>query len=97
MLETFSVNAKRIAEETEKKVALQKLLSSLSSRRHILWFNLEDLLERFNLNQEEFKMRNIILRDHRIIIPKVLQKYILKELHTAHLGQKILRIAKGYY
>ncbi|XP_011859199.1 PREDICTED: uncharacterized protein K02A2.6-like [Vollenhovia emeryi] len=92
LVEDLPVNAKRIESETKKDTQLQRLLVALQSGSQA------HSADRFNLEQSEFTLRKgIILRGHRVVIPKVLRARILKEVHTGHFGiNKMKGIARNY-
>jgi hypothetical protein len=54
--------------------------------------------ETFNIDTREFSIQqNVILRDHRVIVPKTIRALILKELHSAHFGiVKTKSLARGH-
>lgn len=54
--------------------------------------------ERFNIDQKEYSLQgNILMRGHRVVVPKVLRKRVLNELHEGHFGVvKTKNLARGY-
>jgi hypothetical protein len=54
--------------------------------------------ETFNIDTREFSIQqNVILRDHRVVVPKTLRALILKELHSAYFGiVKTKSLARGH-
>lgn len=92
LLETLPVDVRCIELHTKKDIDLQKLLHALRSG------SLAHSTDRFNLEQSEFTLQSgIILRGHRVVIPKSLRVRILEELHTGHFGiNKMKGIARNY-
>lgn len=92
LLETLPLNAECIETYTQKDTELQKLLKALRAG------TLAHSADRFNLDQTEFTLqRGIILRGHRVVIPKSLRTRILEELHTGHFGiNKMKGISRNY-
>lgn len=91
-IDTLPVTAKRIAIETNKDKKLQELLRALQSGKQV------HKLKRFNIDQTEFSLHDgIIMRGHRVTIPKKLQNQILNELHVGHFGViKMKGLARSY-
>lgn len=92
LLDSLPVTAGKIARETETDKQLQRLLRGLQSGNPI------HKSDRFNLDIVEFSLQNgIIMRGHRVVIPKMLRSLILKELHAGHFGTvKMKSLARGY-
>lgn len=92
IIDTLPITAKRIAIETNKDKELQELLQALHTGKQV------HKLKRFNIDQMEFSLHDgIIMRGHRVTIPKKLQGQILSELHVGHFGVvKMKNLARGY-
>lgn len=92
LLDSLPVTASKIAKETETDKELQKLLKGLQSG------NTVHKSDRFNLDLIEFSLqKGIIMRGHRVVIPKILRSLILKELHAGHFGiVKMKNVALGH-
>lgn len=94
-LETISelpVTAHIIAKETAKDIELHNIIRKLQRGIHL------KPKERYNINQNEYSLQNdILMRGHRVVIPKSLRRKILNELHTGHFGiVKTKLLARGF-
>ncbi|XP_018395382.1 PREDICTED: uncharacterized protein K02A2.6-like [Cyphomyrmex costatus] len=91
-LDTLPISANKIAFETNKDTNLKKLLQALHTGKQI------HKSDRFNIDQIEFNLHaGVIMRGHRVVIPKSLQPQILKELHSGHFGMvKMKELARSY-
>lgn len=91
-IESLPITAAILAKEYGKDSAMQNLMQKLRNGVQL------KPKERFNINQNEFCICNdVLIRGHRVIIPKMLQKHILTELHTGHFEMvKTKTLARGY-
>jgi hypothetical protein len=92
LIETLPVSVPQIAQETAKDSQLSNLLYKLQRGESL------KSSETFNIDTREFSIQqNVILRDHRVIVPKTIRALILKELHSAHFGiVKTKSLARGH-
>lgn len=92
LVNEMPVTAKEIAIETKKDQKLNKLLQALQSK------NPNQCTKFEHVSRLEFSLHNdIIMRDHRIVIPGKLRGVVLRELHSGHFGViKMKGLARGY-
>lgn len=77
-INTLPITATQIAKETGKDTELQELTQALQTRIQI------HESKRFHIDQVEFSLQNgVIMRGHRVLIPKTLRTQILKEYTQA--------------
>lgn len=80
-INTLPITAIQIAKETIKDTELKDLLRALQTGTQI------HKSKRFNIEQIEYSLQNgVIIRGHKVVVPKVLRTQILKELHSSHFG-----------
>lgn len=91
-ISTLPVTAAKIASETVNDKDLYDLLQALQSGSQV------HKSKRFNIEQIEFSIQDgVIMRGHRVVIPKVLQSKILEELHIGHFGViRMKSLARSY-
>lgn len=79
---TIPVTANQVAKATRKDKDLSQLLNHLKSGTH------NPINSKYATTPfREFSLSNdVIFRGHRVVIPSVLQKRILNELHLGHFG-----------
>lgn len=82
------VNVEVIKEHTRACEELRQLLTSLKNPHHG-----ESAPRFFGLELSEFSLLNdaVILRGHRVVIPKTVRKQILTELHEGHYGDRKMK------
>lgn len=92
IIDTLPVTANKIAIETKKDKDLHELIQALQSGKQV------DKSKRYNIDQIEFSLQDgVIMRGHRVVIPKALRPQILQELHSGHFGVvKMKNLARGY-
>ncbi|XP_011859117.1 PREDICTED: uncharacterized protein K02A2.6-like [Vollenhovia emeryi] len=91
--DTLPITAREVATATATDKELSKLLQILKSGK-----NTEKEKTFYTVNLHEFTLQNnVIFRGHRVVIPRILQKKILQELHTGHFGVvRMKHLARGY-
>lgn len=81
------LNAEIIAQQTKQDKVLNKMLKDIKDKDP----------NKLNINGEYTIEHGCLLRGRRVIIPKLLQAEILKELHVGHLGiVKMKGLARSY-
>lgn len=89
---TLPVTVEEIADETLKDKEIIQLLHGLQtgvSLSHTM---------RFGIDQNEFSLQSgCILRGTRVVIPSILRKKVLRDLHEAHFGiTKMTMLARSF-
>ncbi|BES99282.1 Hypothetical Protein NTJ_12100 [Nesidiocoris tenuis] len=81
-ISSSAVTAETVAEETARDPELQTIMQELRNSRTDSPYTVSS---------------NMLFRSDRVVIPKVLQTSILKELHTSHIGiTKMKQLARRY-
>lgn len=93
VLESVSVSTDQIAQATRKDVQLREIISELQKKKEVL------AKLRFNINQAAFSIQQgILLCNGKVVIPKLLQKRFLRDLHKSHFGvAKMKGLARTMY
>lgn len=90
-IQTLPVTFEELVTATKQYTQLREILQALQDGKKI---------NKNKAHNEEFEyslQQGVILRGHRVIIPKVLQKRILRELHNVHFGIiKMKMLARSY-
>src|SRR5436190_4305689 len=88
-INTMPVTKSEIESESHKNEFLNKIIQALKNGTS---------LEKLGLNDWEFSLQDgCVFRGNRIVIPKILQAKVLKELHIGHLGiVKMKALARSY-
>lgn len=82
-ISTEKINARIIAEETQKDSELRSLYSDLQLGK--------------NMDESYSIMQGVIFKNNRVVIPTSLQSLVLSELHYTHLGiTKMKQLARNY-
>ncbi|XP_018371357.1 PREDICTED: uncharacterized protein K02A2.6-like [Trachymyrmex cornetzi] len=91
-IQSLPVTFTELVTATKQDTHLRKILEALQSSKKI------DKESKTCINELEYSLQQgVILRGHRVIIPKVLQKRILQELHSVHFGTaKMKMLARGH-
>lgn len=91
-IDTMPVTREIMIEQTLKDRELNKIIQKLRLGKDI------KAKERFNVNIEELQIQDdILLKGNRVVIPKLLRKQVLDELHDGHFGVvKTKALARGY-
>lgn len=93
IFETLPVTAEQVAQATLQDTKLSKLLTFLKSGKG----SFED--DKFHtVPIKEFTLsKDVIFREHKVVIPSTLQRKILQELHSGHFGVvRMKHLARGY-
>ncbi|XP_031332739.1 uncharacterized protein K02A2.6-like [Photinus pyralis] len=90
-IHTLPVTVDELSKQTKLDTELGLLLTMLKENNNV------PHLVRFGINQSEFTIQNdCILRGNRVVIPSILRKRILKDLHCAHFGiARMLSLARS--
>jgi len=91
-IQSLPITFEELVTATKQDTQLRKILEALQNGKNINKKN-----KSYNDEIEYSLQQGVILRGHRVIIPKVLQKKILKELHSVHFGiAKMKMLARSY-
>lgn len=75
-----------LRDQTERDEELAILLLALKYGKQIT------PSQRFNLNLEEFSLQDgVIMRGARVVVPKILRKKVLNDLHECHFGSSRMK------
>lgn len=87
IIETLPVTVKEIESETKKDKDLHTLMQAMQAGKEV------HKSKRFNLAQVEFSLHNgVVMRGHRVVVPKTLRSRVLEELHSGHFGVVKMKI-----
>lgn len=92
LIEDLPITVQQLTTETNQDNEPRKIREAILNGKVL---NKED---RFHIEQHEFHVQaGVLLRGQRVVIPKKLRPYILKELHEGHFGiVKMKMLARGY-
>lgn len=89
---TLPVTHKELVQENKKDTQIRDLIVALKSNQPL------QRKDFWNIEPCEFAVENdVLVRAHRVVVPKTLQRKILIELHSGHFGiVKMKSLARGY-
>ncbi|XP_046142815.1 uncharacterized protein K02A2.6-like [Osmia bicornis bicornis] len=91
-IQSLPVTFNELIEATKQNASLKQIVHAIETGTSL------PKNDKFRGKEVEFSVKNgVLLRRHRVVIPKMLQPKILKELHNGHFGiVKMKMLARSY-